>query len=146
VGFSVDLLHRYSNQPDVVLERLRKVLNEPREHRVPTQKARQRQVRLSPGDRQKLIKAYESGLTIRELARAFGVNRKTASAILKRYGIDRHYRVLDAEAVREAAKLYSAGLSLQVVGDQFGVDASTVRKALRAAGVQTRPVGTNQWR
>ena len=45
----------------------------------------------------------------------------------------------------DAKSLYERGWSLVQVAAYFDVSAGTVLNAFKRAGVETRPVGTNQW-
>lgn len=80
-----------------------------------------------------------------QLGEAFGINRATVSAILKREGISTRWKALTDVQVDEAIKLYQAGLSLAAVGDHFSVKAGAIRNALNHCRVSRRAVGTNQW-
>lgn len=84
------------------------------------------------------------GESANALAAEFEIDRRTATRIIRAAGDEVRYRVeVDVDAARE---LYEAGHSFVTVGEQLGVSAGTIRNLLRQAGVQTRAVGTNQWR
>jgi DNA-binding transcriptional ArsR family regulator len=100
---------------------------------------RQVQRRLIQDEVDRLVDEYLVGATISDLASRFGVHERTVSAHLERGGVGRRYRLLDDTAVEVAAGLYSEGWSLARVGQHFGVQAGTVLRALRLAGVPTRP-------
>ncbi|MDQ3093868.1 MAG: helix-turn-helix domain containing protein [bacterium] len=138
-------LHLYSNQ-ESLLETLKDLLNAPPDQlRLPLE-PRQRQNRLNEVDQLKIVKAYQAGSSVYDIARQFIITRTTASAILKRHGVKLRYKILSAEDTQNAKRLYESGASLQVVADYFKVDPSTIRKGLLGAGVKTRPNGTNQWK
>ena len=106
---------------------------------------RQRQRRLNDTEVSDLLIEFAAGSTLPELATRFQVHRRTVAAILDRQGVKRRYNLLGDEEIARARQLYEQGLSLVDVGSSLGVSAGTAHSALRAAGVKTRPVGTNQW-
>jgi AraC-like DNA-binding protein len=99
------------------------------------------QRRLSPTDIDDLIKAYQAGATISQLAIELGIHRTTVAGHLDRHGVARHNEqtAWNDQILRQAAELYASGLSLADVADQFGVDAQTVANRFRRAGVAVRP-------
>ena len=138
---------RYSN-PDIVA-RLRRVLSGQGRDRVshrPVPSLRQKQTRLTGSQRSELATRYEAGESSNALAAEFGIDRRTATAIIKRAGAQTRYRVALTDAEVDAAQeLYEMGHSLVAVGETLGVSSGTIMKLLRQAGAQTRAVGTNQW-
>ena len=92
------------------------------------------------------MERYEAGESANALAAEFEVDRRTLLAHLRRAGVEVRYRVIGRIDVAEAARLYVEGSSLASVAEHCGVSAGSVSKALRSAGLATRPVGTNQWR
>ncbi len=142
------MLGRYSN-PDIVA-RLERVISGQGRDRVsprPVPSLRQKQTRLTGTQRSELVRRYVAGESSNALSAEFGIDRRTATAIIRRAGAELRYRVelTDAEidVVRE---LYETGHSLVKVGERLGVSSGTILNVLRAAGVLTRAVGTNQWR
>ena len=109
---------------------------EPVVHRV--RRPRQVQQRLTQEEVDELVRDYETGATIGELAGRFQVHQHTVSAHLERRGVRRRYRLLDDAAVEVAAGLYAEGWSLARVGRHFGVQPGTVLRALRLAKIATR--------
>lgn len=101
--------------------------------------ARQPQRRLKQREVEALVAAYRGGLTMRDLARAFGVHRVTVSAHLRQHGVPIRGQGLDDKVVREAARLYEAGWSSWKLSQRFGVTPNTALAALRKAGVPIRP-------
>jgi IS30 family transposase len=141
----VELLGCYSNSSHL-LDLLSNMLNAPnREEADPARKPRQRQTRLDLVDQEKLIAVYQAGSSVYDLAEQFVLTRQTVSAILERHGIKRRYKLLSADDVESAKRLYEAGASYATIGEFLKVNPSTVRKSLLGAGVESRPVGTNQW-
>jgi transposase-like protein len=88
-----------------------------------------------------LIKAYEDGSSVRDLATQYEIHRSTVVAHLERHGISRrpNVRKLSDEQIEEAAQLYESGLSLEKVGALLDVNATTMRDWLNKAGVTIRP-------
>ncbi|WP_218025030.1 hypothetical protein [Nocardia pseudovaccinii] len=93
---------------------------------------------LDPGQVHRLIQDYVAGATTYELGDQFGVDRRTISAILHRYGIPMRRRGLSPDQTDEAIRLYRLGWSLARVGKHFAVDPTTVLNRLRERGVRTR--------
>jgi DNA invertase Pin-like site-specific DNA recombinase len=140
----VELMGRYSN-PNIVT-RLRQVLagqERDRPSRRPVPSLRQKQTRLTDSQRSDLVRRYQAGESSNALACEFGVDRRTATRIIRTTGADVRYRV-DAD-VDVARELYESGLSLARVGEQLGISARTVLNRFQRDGVPTREVGTNQW-
>lgn len=98
------------------------------------------QPRLSDEKVGEIVKAYEAGKTVYELAAEFSCHRVTISAALKRQGVVLRRTSPTAEQIDEMVRLYESGLSLAMVGEQFGVNASTVLAQLRKKNVRTRDV------
>ena len=109
----------------------------------PSQPARklQQQRRLADDIVQQLVFHYQSGSTVVQIVKEFGINREIALEHLKRAGISRrpHVRKLTDQLVAEAGRLYATGLSLKNVAQQFKVNESTIRNEFNRAGFQVRP-------
>lgn len=99
---------------------------------------RRSQPRISEEVGYQIVKGYESGKTVYELAAAHGCHRATISAVLKRNGVTVRRTSPTPEEMSEMVSLYRSGLSLAKVGDQLGVHATTVLAQLRKVGVDTR--------
>jgi len=109
----------------------------------PVPSLRHEQTRLTDSQRSEAARRYEAGESASALAAEFGIDRRTASRIVRSAGAEVRYRVdTDVEAARE---LYEAGRSLASVGEELGISARTVLDMLRRAGIRTRAAGTNQW-
>ncbi len=143
---SVELMGRYSNP--VIVSRLERVLSGQGRDRVshrPVPSLRQKQTRLTDPQRSDLVQRYEGGESANSLAAEFGIDRRTATRLIRKAGAGIRYRVIDQVDVDQASALYKSGFSLARVGDELGVSARTVLNLLRLAGIPTRAVGTNQW-
>jgi uncharacterized protein (DUF433 family) len=99
---------------------------------------RQAQTRLTDAEVARLITAYSAGAKITQLATDFGINRNTASSILRNNGTEPRRRGLSADDITQAGSLYLAGWSLARIANQLECTAETVRKALLRTGVQRR--------
>jgi DNA-directed RNA polymerase specialized sigma24 family protein len=88
-----------------------------------------------------LVRAYQAGSSVNELAKRFNIHRVTVRSHLEHNGVPRraNQRKLSDEQVAEAAQLYRGGWSLAKLGQRFDVHAETVRRELRSAGVERRP-------
>ena len=94
--------------------------------------------RLTDDQIQTLAERYRHGATTNELAREFGIHRRTVSAHLHRSGTTmRRQGLTDSDAAR-AARLYENGWPLTCIGDQLGVDPKTVWSRLTNLGVRMR--------
>jgi hypothetical protein len=87
----VEVMGRYSNQ--ALLSRLERVLAVQKDNRAssrsPSRRPKQVQVRLTDHEVEVVAAAYESGLTLNELASAFGPDRRTLASRLDRLGVTR---------------------------------------------------------
>lgn len=93
---------------------------------------------LNKDQARKLIKGYQAGATVYELAAQFGIDRRTASQILKRHGVMLRRRSLAPVQIDEAVRLYESGWSLARIARKFDVDQTTVHNRLRERGVRMR--------
>lgn len=103
---------------------------------VPRQKVRARA--LSKTDQEKLVKAYEGGATIRELAEEYATSKLVIKNTLKANSVRIKLTRPTEHDVKAMIRLYESGLSLARTGDRVGFDAVTVRKYLLENGVMTR--------
>ena len=135
---------RYSNPDNVA--RLRRVLSShqgrDRASRRPVSSLRRRQVCLGVSQRAELVERYLAGESSNALALECGVDRGTATGVIRKAGIAlRHRADVNVDA---ASVLYESDFSLVEVGEQPGVSSGTILNLLRRAGVPTRHAGTNQ--
>lgn len=132
----------YSNTKDQVraLEELREKLPSLDTPEPPSIKCdRPRRARqLGSEQIEQLIADYQFGATVYELATAFGIERRTVSAILHRHDVPMRRRGLTDEQAEDAERLYHQGWSLARIGDRMDVAADTVRKHLLDRGVTMR--------
>lgn len=80
---------------------------------------------------------YKAGALQRELAEAYGIDRRTAIAIIKRHGASVSRGLTEAQ-IELAIVRYGEGASLATIGRELGVDGSTVRSRLVERGVSMR--------
>lgn len=93
---------------------------------------------LQPADIDEMMKIYEAGATVYELAEQFSINRKTVGKHLRARGIDTKPPGLHPDDVPAAAELYRAGWSLARLAEKFDTTANTVRARLLEVGVVMR--------
>lgn len=74
-----------------------------------------------------------------QLARTFGVHRRTIAHCLHKQNMPLRQLGLAPEHLEQAAALYRAGWSLARIGDKYGTTDMTARRALALHGVQIRP-------
>jgi lambda repressor-like predicted transcriptional regulator len=88
-----------------------------------------------------LTAAYQAGSSVYQLAENYKVRCDTVSAILKRNGIPRRYRLIQGELLKNVAQFYSEGNSLATIATEVGFSREAVRNALqRDAFEPTRPL------
>jgi lambda repressor-like predicted transcriptional regulator len=93
---------------------------------------------LKPAEVDVLVTGYRSGQAMTELARQFGIERRTVAALLDRARVPRRHE-LTAERLKDAAELYDAGWSAAKLGEHFGVSPDTMLRRLRSSGVTIWP-------
>ena len=129
----------YSNTKDQVtaLETLRQKLPDlcAPAQATPKRTKPDRTRRLPDAQVRQLIEGYKSGATVYELGDQFGIERRTASAILHRHGVPMRRRGLSDEQIADAVRLYHQGWSLARIAAHMGVAAGTVRQRLHERGV-----------
>ena len=99
------------------------------------------QRRLTSSEVAALAAEYHQGRSLDDLARVFGVHRRTVADHLERLGIARRVNLpkLTPADIEQAVSKYQTGDLLATVGKALNVDASTVQRALKRAGVAIRP-------
>jgi DNA-directed RNA polymerase specialized sigma24 family protein len=134
----VELLGRYSNQAKL-REKLQGLLlmEAARSPDEPSRPPKQVQVRLSAAQEVELLERYLAGERAFELAKAYGVDRRTVADRLSRAGVRRPRSMTDQERI-DAARLYGQGWSCARIADRLGRHAGTVWLALRSAGADLR--------
>lgn len=88
-----------------------------------------------------LVRNYQQGRTLAELASEHGLHQRTVAAQLEARGVERRVnrRKMSDDDVSLAANRYQPGDSLATVALAFGLDAKTVWRELRRAGIAIRP-------
>jgi lambda repressor-like predicted transcriptional regulator len=118
----------------------KRLLSEPQRDQPPiATPARQKQKRLASYEVVHVIRLYQGGTEMCELATQFGVHKHTISQCLKRMGVPRRRQGLRDDDIEEAAQLYADGWSLVRLGEKYGCAHSSVRNALLRSGYQLRP-------
>lgn len=87
-----------------------------------------------------LVAAFQSGVTVKALAKHYSINRTTVMDHLRRRGVPRQGEWSEV-AVKKAAARYEAGETLNEISLTMNVDPRTVGRQLRMAGVAIRPSG-----
>jgi DNA-directed RNA polymerase specialized sigma24 family protein len=93
---------------------------------------------LSADDTERLVRQYQAGATVYELAQIFNVTRQTVALRLKEAGVVLRLKSMTSEEIARAVTLYTVGWSLARIGDELDFDPNTVQKELRRAGVAMR--------
>lgn len=100
----------------------------------------QRQTRLSDEKVAALMQEYLAGSQIVDLARSYGINRKTTTALLRKNNVAMRprYPVMDSDQIEEAARRYDSGSSFSSLAKTYRVHPATLKKYLVEAGVVPR--------
>lgn len=85
-----------------------------------------------------LVARYGQVGNMRQVAREFCISRTTVAKALANRGVDTS-RGMDFTEIAQAVTLYELGESSITIGEKLGFDNHTVLRALRQAGVRTRP-------
>ena len=104
-----------------------------------SRRRKQAQVRLDADGVAALVKAYQAGSTLEEVAGKFGVYVRTAATHLEREAVPQRRHRLSPAQVSEAVRLYEAGWSTIQIGHHFGVYPQSIRYRLHQTGVVLRP-------
>ena len=99
---------------------------------------RQRQRRLNAAQALLMATKYQTGATVYQLAKEFGISRHTVSKRLKKAGIAMRQQSPESELIDEMVGLYEPGLSLAEVGDCVGKSPGTVHRYLRLRSIEMR--------
>ncbi|GAA5124111.1 hypothetical protein GCM10025762_48630 [Haloechinothrix salitolerans] len=99
-----------------------------------------RQLRTTDVDQ--LVAIYQSGASIRKLAKQFGLHTQTVSRHLRSRGIDTNPAAMTAAKLQTAALLYKQGWSLRQLAAKYDADDETIRRLLRQQGATMRAPGT----
>lgn len=146
---SVEVEGAYSNTKDqlTALDKLQQKLpdlDEPTDAAPPRSKRAGRPTRLDHDQAQDLIRQYQAGSTVYELAARFGIGRSTVSRLLHRHGIPMRRRGLSPDQIAHAAEAYTAGASTTELASHYDADERTLARALRNHGLTLRGAGRHQ--
>lgn len=95
----------------------------------------------------KVIKAYKSGMAIKEVASQFGCSTYPICGILKRNGVKRRpsgTRLQHLLPGKSLADEYESGKTLQELADKYGCSRIAITKKLKFLGVSLRPRGSSK--
>lgn len=81
---------------------------------------------------------YLAGASVIDLARQFGVHRRTLSERLRARGISIRDTGIDQDSLQVAKRMYEGGSSLAAVSKIVGYSPNTIRTHLLRAGVGMR--------
>lgn len=95
--------------------------------------------RLSAETIAELAAAFESGASVPDLARQYGVSKRALRHLLSGQGLQMRKQPLSEDEVELAINLYAEGLSLREIGAQIGRGKTSVKEALNQRGVVLRP-------
>ena len=103
----------------------------------------QRQRRLTRSEVDNLVDLYATGINVRQLAAAFGINRDTALRHLQRRDVPSRasVRTLTDEILAAAARRYLAGEPMASLCGDLGINPTTLRRELTNTGIQLRRPG-----
>ncbi len=103
----------------------------------------QRQRRLTRSEVDNLVDLYTTGINVRQLAAAFGINRDTAGRHLQRRGVPSRasVRKLTDELLAVASRRYLAGEPMAKLCDDLGINPTTLRRELTKTGTRLRGPG-----
>lgn len=103
----------------------------------------QRQRRLTRSEVDNLVDMYATGINVRQLAAAFGINRDTALQHLQRRDVPSRatVRKLTDEWLATATGRYLAGEPMTKLCDDLGINPTTLRRELTKTGIQLRRPG-----
>lgn len=104
-------------------------------------RARQRQKHLNPEERAEVVRRYEAGESMGELAASFGCHRSAIKRALEADDVvlrDWRTRLVNVD---RAVAMYESGETAQRIADELGVSPTAVLNQLRSAGVVLRPKG-----
>jgi hypothetical protein len=99
---------------------------------------RKRPRRVIIADEVQLVKVYQAGATLKQLAVRYGVNHRTAAAVLGRAIVKSRHTRLSSIDIAQAISLNRSGLSLSAVAEALGGCANSIRNHPRKAGVAIR--------
>ena len=92
---------------------------------------RQRQRRLSNELVIQMAVRYGEGATVYELAKEFGIDRRTASERLKKAGVRMRLQPPSDAMIDEMVQLYQSGMSFAKVGARLNVSPQTVLRYVK---------------
>ena len=100
--------------------------------------------RLLVGQEDEVVRAYETGATVTELAARFECSTTTVRDVLQLRGVERRApgppSPLDGREA-DVVAAYEAGGTVRELVERFGANQRTVRKVLADAGVVMRRTG-----
>lgn len=100
---------------------------------------RRRPRRLNASDRNIVVRRYQDGESLTQIADSYQIAKSTVSGLLKREGIETRRQITPEDKVTQAVLLYEEGMSLKCVAQELAISHETVRYQLTKRGVPIRP-------
>ena len=95
--------------------------------------------KLSPSDKDDIVRLYQSGISAPKLSEQFGVRKSSIRGVLKRRGVViRGNSKLNATDKDDLVRAYETGSSTLALGQRFGILRSSVRQILKDRGIDIR--------
>jgi len=85
-----------------------------------------------------MVRAYETGQSMVQLAHDFGIHRTTVAQHLVERGVSLRKTAMTEQQIDEAVHLYKSGLSFAKIGTRLGFNASTITTQVRRRGAHIR--------
>jgi DNA-binding NarL/FixJ family response regulator len=94
--------------------------------------------RLSNEDIVRIVNRYSAGVSSRDLAADYGINKTSVVALLRRRDIPIRNARITPEDTEEAKRLYAGGQSVATIGRKLNYSPKTIWNTLVKAGVKMR--------
>ncbi|WP_449276657.1 helix-turn-helix domain-containing protein [Leucobacter sp. GX24907] len=88
---------------------------------------------------QAMVAAYQSGASLISIAREHRLGKETVRDLLVDAGVRIRRQGLEDAQVTQAVRSYESGLTTREIARELGVGHSMVWRALKRAGVESRP-------
>jgi predicted DNA-binding protein YlxM (UPF0122 family) len=88
-----------------------------------------------------IVKLYNDGLTLRQIAEEYDTNRQTISNILERAGVEKRPKRMGVMVnldKKKISKEYLKGSSLQELSEKYGASITSIANALKELGTERR--------
>ena len=99
------------------------------------------ETRLSPSESKLVADDYQSGITVPELVKKYGISRASIYHHLAKHDAVPAKTPLTSEQIDRAILLYQADMTLVEVAKEIGSNTRTIALAMEERGVPRRPRG-----